>query len=119
MFRILMILALLVTPGMAQTAPEVLGQALPAPDVEDDAPPRAFLAAAKQALGAARFDVAMEALERAESRALIRSVRPSLAGVPSDQKIVKDIQAARHALDAGDRAGSLAAIEAALADPDQ
>ena len=119
MIRILILSMLMVSPVMAQTAPEVLGQSLPAPDVDEDAPPRTFLSAAKQAIAAARFDVAMEALERAESRALIRSVRPSLAGVPSEQKIVKDIQAARHALDAGDRPGCLAAIEAALADPDQ
>jgi hypothetical protein len=111
---------LLVAPAGAQPAgDEVLGQKLPAPDVDEDAAPAAFLRAARAALDAARYDEAMEALERAESRALIRSVKPSLAGIPSDQKIVRDIQAARRALGAGDRAGCLAAIAAALADPDQ
>ena len=61
---------------------------------------------------------AQEALERAESRALVRSVRPSRASQPSEQGIVADIAAARHALAAGDRALALDKISAALASKD-
>lgn len=104
-------------PAWAQTTPagEVLAHELPAPELGEDATPAQFLRAAKQAVAAGRVDEAMEALERAESRALIRSVKPSLAGNPSDQPAVRAIAAARAALGAGDRAGALAGIEAALA----
>ena len=110
---------LFAAPVWAQTTPagEVLGRSLPAPDVNEDAPPRLFLLAARQAVAAGRMDEAMEALERAESRALIRSVRPSLAGNPSDQPVVRAIATARAALRDGDRPGALAGIDAALADP--
>lgn len=104
-------------PQEVRAPQEVLGQALPRPDIDEDAPPRAFLLAAQAALAQAHFDLAQEALERAESRALIRSVRPSLAGTPSAQPLVGHIAAARRALLAGDRAACLAAIAAALGDP--
>lgn len=111
---------LLAGPAGAQTtaAGEVIVKPLPLPMIDEDAPPAAFLAAAKAALGGARFDEAMEALERAESRALIRSVRPSLAGTPSTQPLVVAIGAARRALEAGDRAGCLARIAEASALPE-
>jgi hypothetical protein len=118
--RVFFCLLLLAVPASAQTLPtgEVIIRPLPIPDIDENAPPRPFLAAARQDLAAGRVDTVQEALERAESRALIRSVRPSRAGIPSEQNLVKAIQAARAALAAGDRAACLARIDEALADPD-
>lgn len=110
------VLALLVVPAAAQTAPEPLPRVqLPEPDVDENAPPSAFLAAARGAIAAGRTGEAMEALERAESRALIRSVRPSRAGDPSRQPLVRIIADARAKLAGGDRMGALEAIERATA----
>ncbi len=120
MRRRILISLLFASPALAQTLPsgEVIVAKLPDPGVDDDAPPATFLAAARQSLAAGRLDATQEALERAESRALIRSVRPSLVGTPSDQPLVKAIQAARVALSGGDRSECLAWIDAALVDPD-
>ena len=91
---------------------------LPAPDVADNAPPAEFLHAAERAIATNRTGEAQEALERAESRALDRSVRPSKAGEPSAQPLVKQIADARQALGEGDRLKALSLIKAALANPD-
>ena len=82
--------------------------------LDEDAPATAFLQAARQSIAAGRVSEAMEALERAESRALTRDVRPSLAGQPSEQKPVEAIKAARAALASGDRLATLDRIDAAL-----
>ena len=58
---------------------------------------------------------AQEALERAESRALSRSVRPSRAGQPSRQPVVERISAARAGAGTGDRLRVLQLIDEALA----
>jgi hypothetical protein len=92
----------------------VLANPLPLPSVGEDAPPRDFLQAALGAIAAGRVDEAMEALERAESRMLSRSVRPSRAGVPSQSQIVHDVAEARSALAAGDRMQAAARTQAAL-----
>jgi hypothetical protein len=124
--------ALLAGPALAQTmspAPRPLGvlpapipvqgglvvQPLPSATLEEDAPAEAFLQAARQSLAAGRLAEAMEALERAESRALTRDVRPSRADQPSDQKLVVAIGKARATLETGDRLATLADIDAALA----
>jgi hypothetical protein len=73
---------------------------------------------ARQALAAGRIGEAQEALERAETRALARSVRPSRAGTPSDQDIVEQINKAREAVAAQDRLRALQAIDEALRNPD-
>ncbi len=91
---------------------------LPAPAVDDEAPPAAFLDAARRAIAANRTGEAQEALERAESRALDRSVKPSNAGQPSGQPLVKQIAAARHALSAGDRQMAVQLIEKAMKHPE-
>lgn len=70
---------------------------LRAPAVADEAMPSALVNAARSATAAGRADEAMEAIERAESRVLVRSVRPSRAGMP------------------GDRAGALAMLADVLA----
>ena len=90
---------------------------LPVPAVADEAAPSAFVAAARNAIAAGRADEAMEAIERAESRVLIRSVRPSRAAVPSDQALVRMLAEARLALGQGDRAGALAKLAEVLASP--
>ena len=92
--------------------------ALPVPMVEDNAPPSAFLEAAVRALAAGRTGEAQEAMERAESRALDRSVRPSRAGQPSKQSLVTQIAQARQALSAGDKLGALMLVRQAAANPD-
>lgn len=104
--------------GTVPSAPAQPGPALPSPAVDDDSSPLAFLLSARQAVTEGKLGVAQEALERAESRALVRSVRPSRASQPSQQGIVADITAARHALAAGDRALALDKISAALASKD-
>jgi hypothetical protein len=87
----------------------------PVPPVDENAPPQAFLQAARQSLAAGRTGEAMEAMERAETRALDRSVRPSRANIPDTQPFITLVAAARAALDAHDRATALAKIDEALA----
>jgi hypothetical protein len=91
---------------------------LPVPMISEDAPPAAFLKAAEQALAANRTGEAQEAMERAESRALDRSVRPSQASQPSQQSLVTQIAQARQALEAGDKMTALRLVQAAAANPD-
>lgn len=91
---------------------------LPSPDVNDNAAPRAFLEAARNALAAGRTGEAQEALERAETRLLIRSVKPSQANIPSGEPVIRQIAEARQALGNGDKAGCLDKINAALANPE-
>jgi hypothetical protein len=104
--------------GHAQNAaPSAPLVRLPVPDVPQDAPPSAFVAAARSAIAAGRPGEAMEAIERAESRLLVRSVRPSRAWVPSDQALVRMLADARAALGQGDRATALARLAEAQANP--
>ncbi|OJY65267.1 MAG: hypothetical protein BGP12_18895 [Rhodospirillales bacterium 70-18] len=91
---------------------------LPDPGVGENTDPHAFLTAARQALAANRTGEAQEALERAESRLLVRSVPPSRANTPSGQTVIQQIAAARQALGMGDRAGALAKIDEALQNPE-
>ena len=88
---------------------------LPTPEAGDDSSPRAFLESAQRALVLGRTGEAQEALERAESRLLDRSVPPSRAGVPSAQPMVADVGEARRALAGGDRARSQQIITDVLA----
>jgi hypothetical protein len=115
MFRLMLCAGLSAAP-VAPAAAQIVAP-LPTPAVDESAPPGAFLRAARQALVGGRAGEATEALERAESRLLIRSVRPSLAGRPSEQGLVGLVSQARAALDAGDPAGALRRIDAALLDP--
>lgn len=82
----------------------VIAPRLPTPGVGDDSAPRGFLEAAQKALTLGRTGEAQEALERAESRLLDRSVAPSRANDPSAQPVVAAVGDARRALAAGDRA---------------
>jgi hypothetical protein len=91
---------------------------LPPPPLDDNAPPAAFLRAARAALLAGRTGEAQEALERAESRALDRAVRRSQADTPSAQPLVRQIAAARQSLADPDRQRSIALIDTALRNED-
>jgi len=123
--RHMFLAALLLAPGLAaaQTAPAApaeegrrTGVRLPEPSVPDNAPPSVFIAAARQAIAAGRLGEAMEAIERGESRLLVRSVRPSRASISSDQALVRLLAGARAALQRGDRDGAVQMLGAALAD---
>ena len=112
-----LLFTLLAVPAAAQ-APVPAGPYdanLPAPEVGENASPVALLQAARGAIAAGRLPEAMEALEQAETRALIRSVRPSRVNQPSRQPQVERIAAARAALAGGDRMRALELIEQALA----
>ena len=101
--------ALAAGPARAQTAQPPLD----APMLDPDAPPRAFIEAARHALAAGRIGEAQEAIERAESRALDRAVKPSLARDPSHQPLVMQLSEARQALAEGDRMRAITLLDAA------
>lgn len=117
----LLALGLLVLPAAhAQVPPRQDGVPLvrlPDPPVDDDAPASAFITAARTAIAAGRPGEAMEAIERAESRLLIRSVRPSRANTPSDQDLVRTLAEARAHLRQGQRAEALDKLSQAAANP--
>lgn len=134
-----LLLTVLAVPAVAQTEPDTGGghqptstmptntgpenthtvwsPQLPSPTVSDDAPPAAFVKAAEGAIAAGRLGEAQEAIERAESRALDRTVRPSRANQPSRQLLVKQLADARQMLGHGDRQGALHKLDEALANP--
>jgi hypothetical protein len=85
--------------------------------VAEDAPASAFVEAARTAIAVGRAGEAMEAIERAESRVLVRSVRPSRANTPSDQELVRVLAEARAALGQGERALALELLARAAANP--
>jgi hypothetical protein len=87
---------------------------LPTPAVGDDNSPRAFLLAARGALETRRTGEAQEALERAESRMLTRSVAPANADAPDYNPIIHDVGSARRALAAGDYADATRLIDRVL-----
>ncbi len=91
---------------------------LPAPVIPEGAPPAAYLQAARRAIAAGRSGEAQEALERAESRVLDRSVRPSLAAQPARSPLIQIIAEARGAVAQGDRQHALQLIAAGLREPD-
>jgi hypothetical protein len=131
MRRLVLLATVLATPALAQTLsppPRNLGMLpkpvpvdgglvvapLPSQNLSEDSPVAAFLHAASQALTAGRKAEAIEALERAETRALTRDVRPSTADQPSKQKLVETITAARNAVAAGDDLPARILIDDAL-----
>lgn len=91
---------------------------LPTPALGEDSPPAAFIQAAQAAIAAGRLGEAQEAIERAESRALTRSVAPSKAGDASGQSLVRQLSEARQALGSGDKAAAVAKLAQALANPE-
>ncbi len=93
-----------------------IGSRLPAPDAAANTP-EALLASAQRALAAGKTGAAQEALEQAETRALTRTIDPSMAGQPDTASMVREIGAARQALGRRDMAGARAAIQAAMSAP--
>ena len=87
---------------------------LPSPAVGENAPPDAYLRAARAALLQGRTGEAQQALEMAETRALDRSVPLFQTNMPSRTPLVDTIGKALNALGAGDRAGAVQLIEQAL-----
>ena len=94
----------------------VIAPTLPSPPIGPDATPRDYLAAARTALLTGQTGQAQQALEMAETRALVRSVVPSRAGAPDSSAFISRIGAARRALGAGDRDQAVVMIDQALAD---
>lgn len=116
----LLALGLVAPPALAQAPARPEGVPLvrlPDPPVDDDAPASAFVNAARTAIALGRAGEAMEAIERAESRVLIRSVRPSRAGDPSDQALVRALAEARGYLRQGLRAEALDKLAEVAANP--
>jgi len=97
--------------------PPAIGARLPLPSLPENDPPHAFLQAARSAVERGQTGEAREALERAETRLLDRPVAMSSARETAGRRAVLDIGVARQALAAGDRAGTLQAIDDALAAP--
>lgn len=87
---------------------------LPESGTPSAGPPAAFLAAARRAVAAGRSGEAQEALERAETRLLDRPAAPGSGLQPDNRRAVLAIAAARRALAAQDRLGTVAAIDDAL-----
>ena len=95
-------------------ARSVIAPRLPDPNVSPDAGPEQYLMVARQALAAHQTGVAQEALERAETRALDRSVAPSRANDPNGEKLIQQITDARNALATGDTGTAMQLIDRAL-----
>jgi hypothetical protein len=87
---------------------------LPAPAIGENATPAAFLNAAQNALNAHQTGKAQEALERAETAMLQRSVPADMASQPDNGPRVSQVQMARDALAKGDVMGAKKAIAAAM-----
>ncbi len=88
---------------------------LPGPAVGDDAGPAQLLSVASTALQQGQTGLAQEALERAETRALIRSTPPSAADRPDDNPLIDNIAAARQYLGAGNLAQARQTVTIAMA----
>lgn len=87
---------------------------LPTPAGGEDASPAMFLADAQRALNARQSGRAQEALERAETAMLHRSVAPDQANTPDQGSGVAQVRMARDALAKGDMAGAKKAVSAAM-----
>ncbi len=92
------------------TTSSELAPNLPAPEADSFA---GLLAEARAALVANRTGAAQEALERAETRALDRSIPVGTERVPDQAAEVAAVARARDALAAGDLRGAIAIIDAA------
>ncbi len=104
------------SPALAQSEPQPR-LALPDPPVADNAPIGAFLRAAQTALITGRLGEAQEALERAQTRMLDRSVPLFQTNNPSQDPGVTAVTQALRALAAGDREATLRHIQAAMQVP--
>lgn len=88
---------------------------LPDPQVGDDAAIRDYLLNARGALATGRTGEAQEALERAETRALDRSVPLFQTSTPSNDPVVARITQVLQTLGNGDRLEAMRLLEQAIA----
>jgi len=96
----------------AHTTSSSLAPNLPAPQAGEEI--QTLLIDARTALQAGRTGEAQEALERAETRALDRSVPAGDERFPAQDSLVHAISEARASLAAGNVAGAMAVITASL-----
>jgi hypothetical protein len=89
-------------------------RSLPSPDLPDSSKPSDYLRAAQGALASNHPREAEEALERAQTRMLDRSVPLGETGNPSDNPTSVLIAQARQALTARDRANCMNLLQQAL-----
>jgi hypothetical protein len=101
-----------ITPG--DTSSLVAGR-LPDPSAGEDSTILGYLLSARGALAAGRDGEAQEALERAETRALDRSVPLFKTDAPDRNKLVQRIHQVLMALGNGDRMGAMQRLESAIA----
>ena len=92
-----------------------LSERSPTPLLPPGDTPRLYLLAARSAVEGGRSTVALESLERAETRLLDRSTPAPQAALPNVERTVLDIAVARRFVAARDRTGALRAIDDALA----
>ena len=92
----------------------VIAPRLPAPMGGENASISQFLADAQRALDAGQTGRAQEALERAETAMLQRSVPPDQANMPDQAPDVKQVESARDDLARRDMSGAKQAISAAM-----
>ncbi len=100
-----------------QTTHSPLARNLPAPPAGDDL--QTLLLDAKASLQAGRTGQAQEALERAETRALDRSVVQGTEHVPAGDPVVARISQALQALGTGQPGEAIRLIDAAVPDAAQ
>jgi hypothetical protein len=96
----------------AATTHSELAPNLPAPEGPDTI--RDLLLQARQDLAANQTGAAQEALERAETRALDRSIPVGTEHVPAQDPLVSAVTQARGALASGDTRGAIAVIDGAM-----
>lgn len=87
---------------------------LPSPTAGDSASPNQYLTEAQQALKSHKTGQAQEALERAQTRLLDRSVEQGATGTPDSDPRVTAVSQARQALAKGDTAGANRLIQQAM-----
>ena len=103
------------TSGAAGLPPlAALSERSPTPLLPPGDTPRLYLLAARSAVERSRSTVALESLERAETRLLDRSTPAPQAALPNVELTVLDIAVARRFVAARDRTGALRAIDDAL-----
>jgi len=102
---------------LPQTDGSPLAGRLPTPPVDENANARDFLLAARGALAAGRTGEAQEALERAETRLLDRSVPLFHTSDPVRDAMVVQIRGVLQSLGAGDRMQAMQQLERAIAMP--
>jgi hypothetical protein len=98
-----------------QDTTSLIAGRLPEPPLDDNATIQDYLLAARNSLAAGRSGEAQEALERAETRALDRSVPLFQTSAPIHDPVVERIQLVLHTLGNGDRLEAMRLLEQAIA----